>query len=541
MSTYSLLELNLAIQDALYARFDQLVWVKAEIFQLNMARNGHCYLELAEKDRISNRIVAKSKAIIWAFEYRWINAHFLATTGRELAEGLSILAKVKVGYHEQYGLSLTISDIDPAFTLGELAQTRQKTLERLETEGVIDMNKELELPALPRRLAVISSETAAGWGDFHDQLHGNPQGYAFETWLFPAIMQGDKAPASLMAAFDQVHQSGMDFDAVLVLRGGGSKADLSCFDDYELAFYASQFPLPVVTGIGHERDSSVLDRVAHTALKTPTAVAEFLIGKVAEQEGWLLALEDKLASLGRLRLLTESARLKDLAHELEAAWRDRRARSGFHLRRQATGLRDGSQRLGVRADNRLRQRTQAILHAGKNLLRDARQTAQDRERELVQAGKSQIAESGRATQELLSRLRQAAAEGLATHHRRLERTSLLGRMASQKLRQEHGMALALRAERLLRLGRAALESQRKHIKLLEMGTMFADPQNLFERGFSMTLLDGRPLKNPSQAKNGDLLETRLASGILLSRVVLASPTPSPAEVHETTEQNPPTT
>lgn len=284
MEALSLLELNQQIQEVLHGTFNETYWVTAEISELKENRNGHCYLELVEKEEQKDKILAKMRGIIWANIYRMLKPHFLDETGREFDAGLKVLVRVSIVFHELYGLSLQISDIDPTYTLGDIARRRQEILQQLEEDGIIDMNKEVELPLVPQRIAVISSQTAAGYQDFCNQLEANSYGYQVHYTLFEAFMQGNTTESSIIQALEQINETLDHFDAVAIIRGGGSRSDLSYFDSYELAANIAQFPLPVLTGIGHEKDESIADRVAHTSLKTPTAVAEFLLERFAAFE-----------------------------------------------------------------------------------------------------------------------------------------------------------------------------------------------------------------------------------------------------------------
>ena len=278
----TLLELNTNVQETIKEKFSDAVWVVAEISELKINRNGHCYLELIEKDAINEHIVAKARATIWAFTFRMLKPYFETTTGYELSSGIKVLLKVNVEFHELYGFSLNIIDIDPTYTLGDLARKKAEIIHRLEEDGVINMNKELNLPLLPQRIAVISSKTAAGYQDFMDQLLNNPYNYKFYLKLFPAIMQGQQAEESIISSLEKIFDYEDFFDLVVIIRGGGSQSDLSCFDSYQMASNVAQFPLPVLTGIGHEKDESVIDIVANKKLKTPTAVAEFIIDQALE-------------------------------------------------------------------------------------------------------------------------------------------------------------------------------------------------------------------------------------------------------------------
>ncbi|MCR5455797.1 MAG: exodeoxyribonuclease VII large subunit [Bacteroidales bacterium] len=253
--------------------------VMAEIQSLNVNRSGHAYLELVEKSETNDRVISQARATIWAGQYRMIKAYFESATGRMLQSGIKIMVRAKVTYHEIYGLSLNITDILPEYTVGEIALQRQRTIEHLKADGIYDMNKELALPSLVQRIAVISSATAAGYGDFCKQLQDNQYGYYFNTTLFEAAVQGDGASASIIQQLDYIAENRDMFDCVAIIRGGGSKTDLACFDQLSICQHICQFPLPIITGIGHDRDESVADLVANTPLKTPTAVAQFLIDR----------------------------------------------------------------------------------------------------------------------------------------------------------------------------------------------------------------------------------------------------------------------
>jgi exodeoxyribonuclease VII large subunit len=273
----SLFELNQQLKVAIQESFPKGIWIRAEIAELRENRNGHCYLDLVEKDDASDQVIARMKAMIWSYTYRMLKPYFETSTGRPLTQGIKVLVQGVPEFQEVFGLSLIIRDIDPTYTLGDLEQRRREVISRLENEGVLSMNKELALPTVPQKIAIISSPTAAGYGDFIDQLNNNHHQIKFYYKLFSAIMQGDQAPESITNAFDKIYEQQHLFDVVVIIRGGGASLDLLCFDDYWLAYNITQFPLPVLTGIGHERDMSVADIVAHTNLKTPTAVAEFLI------------------------------------------------------------------------------------------------------------------------------------------------------------------------------------------------------------------------------------------------------------------------
>lgn len=271
-----------------------LYWVRAEISSIQV--NRHCYLELVQKDERGHGIMAKARAQIWANTWFTLKSHFEHITRQTLSAGMEVLVQVEVTFHELYGYSLTITDIDPTYTLGDIARRRLEIIQTLKDEGVFEMNKELPIPRLLQRIAVISSATAAGYGDFCDQLHNNKSKLAFQTKLFPAIMQGNDVESSVIKALNAIAEEQDSWDVVVIIRGGGSVTDLSGFDSLALAENVAQFPIPIITGIGHERDDTVIDLVSHTRVKTPTAAAEFLILHQQEELTELTDLADKLYS-----------------------------------------------------------------------------------------------------------------------------------------------------------------------------------------------------------------------------------------------------
>ena len=291
MNSTSLSELTNRIQAVIRQNFTQAIWVRAEISELR-ENGGHCYLELIEKDSETDNILAKTRATCWASVYRMLKPYFESSTGETLRAGLNVLVAVTVEFNGIYGFSLNIRDIDPTFTIGELAARRMQIILKLREEGIDDMNKQLPFPVLPQRIAIISSETAAGYGDFYNQLNSDTSNYVFYPHLFPAVMQGNQAEASIIGALEKIYKHVELFDVVVIIRGGGATTDLSCFDSYNLALNCAQFPLPIISGIGHQRDVSILDMVAHTSVKTPTAAAEFLISALEKAEEEI----DELAS-----------------------------------------------------------------------------------------------------------------------------------------------------------------------------------------------------------------------------------------------------
>ena len=280
MEKYSLKELCDWIQEMVENDLPDRYWVCAEI--ASMSVRGHCYMELVEKAE-NGILAAKVRATCWNNVYNLLSAYFVQETGQSLHVGLQVMLEVSVEFHAVYGLSLNVWNIDPTYTLGDLAKQRQATIQQLTEDGVMDLQKALQIPSLPRRVAVISSADAAGYGDFCDQLKHNRFGFKFHVQLYPAVVQGDTAARSVVQALNSIAALEEEWDVVVIIRGGGASTDMSCFDDYNLASHCAQFPLPIIAGIGHTRDVSVVDMVVHTSVKTPTAAAEWLIERVAEQ------------------------------------------------------------------------------------------------------------------------------------------------------------------------------------------------------------------------------------------------------------------
>jgi len=315
VESISLSGLQSDIKSTLSERFSEPIWVHAELHEVNIQRNEHCYLQLIEKK--DGKVVASVRATIWNFTFRMLKPYFESSTGYAFESGIKVALKVSVEYHEIYGFSLNVRDINPAYTIGEAALERRRILAQLEADGVLEMNAQLPMPRVLQRIAVISSSTAAGWGDWLNHITQNAHQYHFEYQLFEAHMQGDKTSSSIIAALDQIYQNEQDFDAVVLIRGGGSKLDLAAFDQYELALNLAQFPLPILTGIGHERDESVADLVAHTAFKTPTAVANFLIDRMQQFELEMIRFGTQIAQNFKMVLSEYQELLQDSVSDLQ--------------------------------------------------------------------------------------------------------------------------------------------------------------------------------------------------------------------------------
>ncbi|MFA6334440.1 MAG: exodeoxyribonuclease VII large subunit [Bacteroidales bacterium] len=317
----TLCQLQEQIKESVERSHSGRYWIRAEISEIKNHSAGHCYMDLVDKPSYGDAITAKAQAIIWANTYRLLRPYFETTTGQPLTKGMHILVDVLVQYSTLYGLSLIVLDIDPSFTIGEQEMERQKTIGRLKSEGMFEMNKTLELTSLPKRLAIISSEQAAGYRDFYNQLHNNEYGFRFKTELFSAPMQGNLAPEGIIEAMDKVAKRIVEFDLLLILRGGGSAQDLTCFDDYNLSANIAQFPIPVITGIGHDHDYHIADMVAYTSVKTPTALADFIVDIFAKEDQQIIFLSRRLSLSLHTRTINESNSLKSITNRvLNAYW-----------------------------------------------------------------------------------------------------------------------------------------------------------------------------------------------------------------------------
>ncbi len=352
MKTYSLAEFCAQISDALDRSFPKTYWVRCEIASLS-EKSGHLYMDLVEKGQ-RGLFVARQRATCWNGRQQMLRAYFEQETGNRLQVGMQVLLGVEVRFHAVYGLSLDVQNIDPQYTLGDLARQRQETIARLQEEGIFDMQRMLSLPTLTRRLAVVSAGDAAGYGDFVHQLEESA--YRFSPTLFPAAMQGDRAAQSIVSALDAIAAVEEEFDAVVIIRGGGASSDLTCFDDYTLAAHCAQFPLPILAGIGHTRDVSIVDMVAYQSLKTPTAVAAFLVERMDEQlariEQWQQRLqqtalrqvllrqhrveqaEQRLTNSLRMVVLRQNNRIAMLEQRIETVNPERIYRLGYSLLRK---------------------------------------------------------------------------------------------------------------------------------------------------------------------------------------------------------------
>jgi len=452
MSQIKLSELNEKIKDSINISLQESYWIIAEVNQLSTGYNGHAYLELIEKNPKNNKITAKARATIWVSTFSMLKPYFEHTTGNPFKEGIKILINVTVTFHSVYGLSLNVLDIDPVYTLGDLEKQKLETINQLKSEGIFEMNKQIEIPLIPQKIAVISSKTAAGYGDFINQLQDNSEKYKFYYHLFPAVMQGDKSEESIIAALDKIYENETSFDVVVIIRGGGSKTDLSSFDNYDLALNICQFPLPIITGIGHQRDETIADLVANTSLKTPTAVASFLISKLSDFENVIINKQSYLYDLVSTKIndeidsLNNSSNyfnkltlnyLKDKNYELQTIKGKLNKIGNYYINDKIKSLNS--------KENKLKQLTSNIFLSQKNILE-------------------------------------------------LKKQKLKTSLSEYFLKQEHRLEIAS--------------------NIVEL----KDPKNILKKGYSITTQNGKLLKNAEQAIKGELIETELFEGKIISEI-----------------------
>ena len=334
---YTLRQLNFMVRDAIEMQLPDEYWVEAELSECR-ERSGHCYMELTEKDENTNTPIARASAKCWRQTWQLLQPAFERTTGQPLRAGLKVLLKVYAQFHEAFGFSWIVTDIDPTYTLGDMARKRQEIIRQLKEEGIFDLQRELPLPIFCQHIAVISAAGAAGYGDFVRQLEDNAYGLHFDVTLFPAVMQGEQVEQSIIAALDGIYSLTSDlkhqtsFDAVVIIRGGGATADLSGFDTLALAEHVANFPIPIITGIGHDRDESILDMVSNTRVKTPTAAAAFLIDHLKQTLDRITTLQTLIPTLVSQVLSDGRHRIELLENRLSVAIERRFTDQKNHLR-----------------------------------------------------------------------------------------------------------------------------------------------------------------------------------------------------------------
>ena len=421
----SLYELNSLVRDVISMSLPDSYWVEAELSEAREGYGGHCYMELIEKDEHSNTPIAKAHASCWRTRWMLLKPQFERVTGQRIHAGMKVLLKVHAQFHENYGFSWIVDDIDPTYTMGDMARKRMEIIQTLKEEGVFDLQKELKLPMFCQRIAVISSATAAGYGDFCNQLADNGYGLQFTTALFAATMQGEGVEQSVISALNRINEEWENWDCVVIIRGGGATSDLSGFDTLALAENVANFPLPIITGIGHERDESVLDMISFQRVKTPTAAAAFLVDHLTEVCARIEDAKEAIVNYVKRRLQVERMKFERLSTQIPTL---------FSL-------------VKVRQSNRLDQ--------------------------------------------LLNRLKVKAERIPADGLHRLE-------MLEARLKEP----VARKLERELH-----------RIDMLSQRAIAQDPERLLSRGYSITLKDGKSIKDASQLKAGDEIETRFAKGV----------------------------
>ncbi len=394
MHPLSVLQLTTSIQQVLEKELEPLVWVVGELADFRQAPQGHVYFELVEKQ--GNQIQAKVRANLWQFTYRGVAAKFEAVTGTSLKNGMKVLAQVSVTYHPVYGLSLNVKDIDPSFSLGERARIRQETITKLTQEGWIGQNAKLPLPLVIQRIAIISSATAAGYGDFINQVDGNPQGYKVYYQLFPSLMQGNEAVDSLLVALDEVANQAekLQLDALVIIRGGGAQLDLDCFDDYRLAIKIANFKLPILTGIGHERDETIADLVAHTPLKTPTAVAEFILSSFREFEEGMGIMAQRLDRITRSTFKGEGQKLQGYSLRILGESKSQLVREAEKIRNLGMRIQLAGKNGAKQENSKLEQRQEQLKKGLRHFLKSQQDRLTQQESSSRQLDPSSLLQKG---------------------------------------------------------------------------------------------------------------------------------------------------
>lgn len=432
MDRLTLYELNSLVKETIELTFTQQFWVEAELADAT-ERRGHLYLDLVQKDEHSATPIARASARCWASVWASVRPRFERTTRQRLTAGMKVLLRVYPQFHQAYGFSWIVTDIDPTYTLGDMQRQRQEIIDRLKRDGVFDMQRELTLPMFCQRIAVISSATAAGFGDFCNHLQHNDYGFHFAVELFPAIMQGEQVEPTVISALDSINSRIDDFDCVVIIRGGGATVDMSGFNTLLLAENVANFPLPVITGIGHDRDESIIDMISFMQVKTPTAAAAFLIERLLNVSERITAATSSITRCVQEKLEYERIRLTALSTRIPILF-------SLTKTRQLSIIDSLTQRMTAAVQQDIRQR-------------------------------------------------------------------------------QHQLQIA--AQRLAPATQRTMQQEQYRLQMLTQRTAALDPAAILRRGFSMTLCNGRFVTDASQMKNGDIMETRLANGTVLSRVIPA--------------------
>lgn len=469
----SLLELNSIVRDVVEGEVNSFYWVVAELLDVR-EYNGHCFMELVQKLPDSNTPVARAKATCWRGIWQIVAPKFQHVTGQPLQTGQKVMLKVHAQFHVNYGFSWIVDDIDAAYTLGDLARRRREVVRRLKAEGVFELQKGLRLPLFAQRIAVISSATAAGYGDFCHQLDNNEYGFHFSYTLFPAVMQGEQIENSIISALNAINESSDRFDCVVIIRGGGATSDLSGFDTLALGENVANFPLPVITGIGHERDESILDMISFLSVKTPTAAAVFLIENLFDVARRIDSARQAMRQYAERRILEERRRLALSADRIPSLV------TAACLRRKA------------------------LLDSLNSRMRSAvRITLQD---------------NRHALDSLNSRMRSVAE--VFVNDRQVQLSSLIDKITSLATKTvgngRHRIGMA--AVRIPSAARSMTACRRSRLQIIEATLKGYDPVNILRRGYSITLKDGHVVKDAAMLSPGDVIETKVYKGTVRSTV-----------------------
>lgn len=471
-SIYKLSDLLDELQMVIRSTFDRSYWVIAEIVTISETKNGHLYLEIAEKE--NELLYAKIRANLWSKTKRRILSEFEHTTNQTLKKGMKVLLNVTIDYHTVFGMSLNILDIDPNFSLGEIERQKQNTLLLLEEEGLIDFNKQHVLPHVIQSIAILSSKSAAGYQDFIKQLKENRNNYTFHTQLFQATMQGEKAAESIIQALDKLEDSPVNYDIVVLIRGGGSSLDLSCFDEYTLAARLAQSHYPVFTGIGHERDISIVDKVAHTHLKTPTAVAEYILAHNRSFEDELDTIAETLNHFAFDLVDNHKEQLGHLSRNLSYSAQQKMHKNSQELMRQSHNYKQAVKTRLTKADFRLEKITLILKH---DINIKLRQIDQNLDQKLKNIQKE-----------------------------------------SKNLLLSHKNKSNLNAKYLAQYSLNSLRSNSSTIKQIEHLIHLSDPKQILKKGFSITRVNGKLLRSIKNIDKKSILSTELCDGILESKI-----------------------
>lgn len=486
---FSLSELGTSLESVISRSYSGQYWIKAEIAKMNVyGRSGHCFLELVEKE--GDATLAEMRAQIWKSFFEPLNKRFIEVTGEPLKDGLDILFQCKVKYHRKFGLSLDIQNIEPSYTLGEMARDKKATIARLQKEGLWDANRALPLPMLPKRLAIVSVETSKGYSDFIQIIEGNSSGYKFEHTLFPSLLQGDGAIPSMIKALNRVREASENFDVVCIIRGGGGDIGMSCYDAYDLAKTVAEFPIPVISGIGHSTNETVTEMVAHANKITPTDVGYFLVDAFRTLDERLAGMATLIGRDVRQLMARERQRLEVMSTGLKYTPRQTMAREKTHLEGQTQWLINYAQQLLVSEELKVGNFTNVVLAVPNEIIAGQHQRLQEQGRWLDWHSRQHLRTSTANLEQLASGLKYQPAQRTKSEANRLASlTKLLAVHTGQQLQNQS----------------RTLDALDNQLKILH-------PDNVLKRGYSITLHNGKPVTEATALKPGDTITTQLHKG-----------------------------